>query len=496
MAASCIFGRSQRLVLRDICIASNRSLQCRSLYFSRHYSQAKLQYSDGEFDEEETIQKFEKKMTKRVVDKNAFNSFRKMGLSFRKYQAAPSDMPGGSGNLARMPGDTQNVFRKFNPPIFRKVTEPDDIKFKCRIGDMPPIVASRPWLRDTCTCDRCIDPHSGQKLFAACDVPNQLPIQHYERTPDGSLQIQWKDDFFTGDLHTSTYPTSIWQHVAPGPSVRNRVTNTELWTSNKLTEASPFFPYDSLMADGPEYLKLITTLSRYGIIILRDVPSSEEAVIDMAQRLGTLHETFYGRSWDVVAKPDAENVAYTSSALDLHQDLLYMYNIPRLQILHCLKNTVRGGESIFSDGFAGSYRFREQYPGLVQPLKRRRVIYTYNKSGHMYRQSRSVLSKVGLFWSPSFQSPVQLDALTMDGMARYAYWRKAARIMRETLEYPTNVFEHKLQPGECVIFDNRRVLHGRRAFDSASGERWLKGAYVENDSYVSKLMSLGIFPRR
>ena len=41
-----------------------------------------------------------------------------------------------------------------------------------------------------------------------------------------------------------------------------------------------------------------------------------------------------------------------------------------------------------------------------------------------------------------------------------------------------------------MIFDNRRVLHARRAFDATKGERWLKGAYVDDDVFFSKLRVL------
>ena len=42
-----------------------------------------------------------------------------------------------------------------------------------------------------------------------------------------------------------------------------------------------------------------------------------------------------------------------------------------------------------------------------------------------------------------------------------------------------------------MIFDNRRVLHARRAFDATKGERWLKGAYVDDDVFFSRLRVLG-----
>jgi gamma-butyrobetaine dioxygenase len=34
------------------------------------------------------------------------------------------------------------------------------------------------------------------------------------------------------------------------------------------------------------------------------------------------------------------------------------------------------------------------------------------------------------------------------------------------------------------------VLHARRAFDATKGERWLKGAYVDDDVFFSKLRVL------
>ena len=45
-------------------------------------------------------------------------------------------------------------------------------------------------------------------------------------------------------------------------------------------------------------------------------------------------------------------------------------------------------------------------------------------------------------------------------------------------------------PGDLVIFDNRRILHGRAAFDDASGERALKGCYMEREEVLSRIRVL------
>lgn len=41
-----------------------------------------------------------------------------------------------------------------------------------------------------------------------------------------------------------------------------------------------------------------------------------------------------------------------------------------------------------------------------------------------------------------------------------------------------------------VLFANRRVLHGRTAFDATSGDRHLKGTYLTLDSLKDKLRVL------
>lgn len=53
------------------------------------------------------------------------------------------------------------------------------------------------------------------------------------------------------------------------------------------------------------------------------------------------------------------------------------------------------------------------------------------------------------------------------------------------LEREDGRFELRLEEGDCVVFDNRRVLHARREFWESEGkegeERWLKGCYVDGD---------------
>jgi gamma-butyrobetaine dioxygenase len=63
----------------------------------------------------------------------------------------------------------------------------------------------------------------------------------------------------------------------------------------------------------------------------------------------------------------------------------------------------------------------------------------------------------------------------------YAAYRAFAALLRE----PKFQMATRLEDGDLVIFDNRRVLHGRTGFASARHPRHLQGCYLTRDSVYS-----------
>lgn len=62
------------------------------------------------------------------------------------------------------------------------------------------------------------------------------------------------------------------------------------------------------------------------------------------------------------------------------------------------------------------------------------------------------------------------------------------------MRLPQNRIDYKLKPGEMITFNNSRVLHGRTAYTpTASGGRYLQGAYLDWDLMYGRLRSLGSF---
>ena len=50
--------------------------------------------------------------------------------------------------------------------------------------------------------------------------------------------------------------------------------------------------------------------------------------------------------------------------------------------------------------------------------------------------------------------------------------------------------EFRLMPGDLLMMDNYRLLHGRTSYDANQGNRFLQGCYIDYDSTEGKLKHL------
>lgn len=66
--------------------------------------------------------------------------------------------------------------------------------------------------------------------------------------------------------------------------------------------------------------------------------------------------------------------------------------------------------------------------------------------------------------------------------AFYTAYRRWAALLAQ----PERQLNLRLAPGDCLIFDNTRILHARTAF-SMAGRRHLQGCYADLDGLASTL---------
>lgn len=367
---------------------------------------------------------------------------------------------------------------------------------------LPQINASFPylWLRDACQCPKCVHPSTLQKLHRLTDIPADIcpATDGVDHKQDG-IHIRWTDG------HESFHSFTFLERYSSASSLSafHRDVPAKSWNASTITKSPDLFvPYDDL-SEPSRLLGAITQLTRFGLLLVTGVPTdnTEDATCEtrrLATLFGEIRPTFYGELWDVKNIAGSRNIAYTNLDLGLHCDLLYFEHPPRYQMLHCIRNRVMGGTSIFVDGLHVANTLRRTHPEDFNILSTTRVPFHYINDGHhLHHEHPTIdLERVPtsssaertvkyINYSPPFQAPLLLSPTLLE-------FHTALKHFAALLDVPDNRMEYVLREGDAVLFDNRRVLHARTAFTdtghSVDGEpnRWLKGCYIESDALLDR----------
>lgn len=338
------------------------------------------------------------------------------------------------------------------------------------------------WLRDNCY--KSIHPSTRQKLLSSGQISNyKNPKLSWT---DDKLTLDWLDG--SGNGRDQSIFDFEWLKEHDYSHERSRLIDPIVWDAEAYRKAHK--PIDYAMFDGTDdgLDQALINLRDYGLCFLRNVPIQYKCKVEaIAQKFGPIMETFYGRSWDVKSVSNSKNIAYTSLNLGFHMDLLYFESPPGLQFLHCLENTVTGGESIFLDVFKAVEILKNAFPEDYQILTEIPVTFHYRNDGHHMRFTRPTIIQddindgLKVFYAPQFQAPLNAPSSKVDA------FYKAFNRFEGILANPKLTFKIRMQPRDCVIFLNQRVLHGRTEFDPESGARHLKGTYVGIDEFKDKV---------
>eukprot|EP00040_Diaphanoeca_grandis_P016487 m.85064 g.85064 ORF g.85064 m.85064 type:complete len:476 (-) comp25827_c0_seq2:83-1510(-) len=346
-----------------------------------------------------------------------------------------------------------------------------------------PLTFNTSWLRHNCT--HLTDANSGQKLGDVSMLEPPCTIENVSFDNEGSLRIKWE-----ADGHVSEYTRKWLKNQMQPPPEAQMPTPYGLKTPKSLD-----FEFVTTTQQGLwQWLDMLRT---DGICLLKNAGNKTGTVVKLANLISNPQVTMYGETFDVVSTKNPINVAYSNVGLALHQDLVYYESPPGLQFLHAIEfePCVHGGESTLLDCAPLIEKFRADHPQHFATLCRiptrfQKVhfdrddpvdvvyhipIITQNSSGKIIRFT----------WAPQFEGPLPA---TYDSADIAAYYSAYCALAKE-INTSSDKLEFRLQIGDVITFNNRRVLHGRNAFSgegNAQHSRHLQGTYVNIDDFRSK----------
>jgi gamma-butyrobetaine dioxygenase len=340
------------------------------------------------------------------------------------------------------------------------------------------------WLRDNCPSAH--DKDSRHRMFNILKVSTNIKAKKFKINDNGKLVIEWSE----GD-HTSYYdPKWLRKNCYTLKNKQKYISPYKLWNSNLQNNIKTIsVDHDEIISSEQGLIKWLEILHYKGIAIVKNTPVKKESAFPVLNRISHTRETFFKTPFEVINIPKPNNSAYSAHALQNHMDLPWFETPPGYQFLHCLINSAEGGDSSAVDGFAVADYLRnneeEIFKTLVTvPLKFRDKDYTQESIRGFHAPAISLTKDEDY-------NDIRFSVATMDALDCHpdimdkVY--KAHHRFGNLLHDDRFQIKFRLNPGDIFSFNNRRVLHGRTAFDPNSGHRHLQGYYVDRDEILGRL---------
>jgi gamma-butyrobetaine dioxygenase len=337
------------------------------------------------------------------------------------------------------------------------------------------------WLRSECACTECRSRVTLERTFDHFRLPLDLAPAQVEVQGEGALRLVWSQGG-----HVSLFdPGWLWAKSRPQAAAATPAP----WRA-ALVGALPTFKHAAIMSDERALHAWLVALRDVGLTLLRGVPCVPGEVERIARRISLPRDSNFGVIFDVITKPDANSNAYTTIELPGHVDLPTREYQPGFQFFHCLENQAAGGESTYVDGFALAEQLRREEPENFRLLSETPIGFRFYDQVSDYAWQAPVIG-LGpngelreIRFNPWLTEPLEVPP------ERFAALYGALRRFDQLSQDPRFQIRIRLDAGMMSAFDNRRVLHGRAAFDERGGRRHFQGCYVEREEMTNRIRVL------
>ncbi len=340
------------------------------------------------------------------------------------------------------------------------------------------------WLRDNCPSAH--DKDTRHRMFNILKVSTDINAKKYNINEQGKLEIEWSE----GE-HISYYDLKWLRENCYTIKNKKRYSSPyKLWDSSLQKNLDLIqIDHDEILNSENGLIKWLELLHYQGIAIVKNAPSANKSALPLLNRISHTRETFFKTPFEVINVPKPNNSAYTAHALRNHMDLPWFENPPGYQFLHCLINEAEGGNSSAVDAFAVADYLRNNEKEIFEilvntPLRFRDKDYTQVAHRSFYAPAIT-LTKDGDYNDIRF-SVATMDALDCHPDIMEKVY-KAHHRFGNLLHDDKFQIKFKLEKGDIFSFNNRRLLHGRTAYNPNSGHRHLQGYYMDRDEIIGRL---------
>ena len=344
-----------------------------------------------------------------------------------------------------------------------------------------------PNLREHAAEPHTSHPITRETMVEPQDIPAGFAITSAQLLDTGFVSVSLSHTLSADDTGTCLYhPGWLYQTGLSSDTDFGADVSPILWDA-AIFDDIPKIDGSLVLDDSEEFHRFLLSLARYGVAVVRGLPPEPEIIETLPGKIGVIRTSNFGHIFDVETKPEADSNAYTSVELRAHTDLATREYMPGLQFLFCLQNDATGGHSTLSDGFAVADFMRKQDPDMFRLLSTVPLDFANKAATSDYRMAvplfhhdeNGQLNEVR--WTSWLRAPLRG---TLAEMALVHEALRHAYLLGNNEPFKVSF---KLEPGDMMCFDNRRVLHGRTSFDPTSGARRLRGCYVEREELWSAL---------
>ena len=333
------------------------------------------------------------------------------------------------------------------------------------------------WVRDNSQDPESVNLDTMQRTVDSFAIDLDLRPASCE-VVDQQLRVHWTDD-----SPVSVLPADLLASLAQGSG-----DHRSLWHSSAQVAATPL-GFDEVVGTEDGLRRWTEAVGRHGFGLVTGAPGTAESVRTLADRVGYVRRSVFGDVWLLSSTvEDHADSAYDTTYLEPHTDGSYCHDGPGLQLFACAERSGTGGESVLLDGFAAAEVLRDQNPHSFELLTTVEVPAHYIEDGVELRARRPTirLAPDGSVEQVTFNNYDRSPFLLPPDQLRR--WHDAYSQLHDLIIDQDRWWTHRLEPGEVLLFDNWRCLHGRMVY---TGARKFHGCYLNHEDLESRLRVLG-----